>query len=169
LRGAGTDELVGVIERDGVNTYSRGTVDNNAIALAKVVANTRGSSHLEPDAIVMHPSNWLSTRLLTDANGQPYGGGPFTGAYGNAGQPGLFGQSLWGKPVALSTTVGPGTAVVGSFGQAAQRLLRSGPTVEASNSHGNLFTSNQVAIRAELREALAVFRPQAFTVVSGLS
>lgn len=168
LRGAGTDELVGIFGRS-INTYSRGTVDNNAVALAKVIANTRGSSFLEPDTIVLHPANWLATRLLTDTAAQFYGGGPFTGAYGNAGAPGLFGETLWGKRVVLSTYVGAGTALVGSFGQAAQLFRRGGVTVEASNSHLDYFTHNQVAIRAESRQALAVYRPQAFTAVSGLS
>src|SRR5262249_28645404 len=145
LRGGGTNELVGLIGRSGVNVYSRGTVDNNAVCLAKVAANTRGSSNLDVDGIIMHPSNWLATRLLTDSAGQFLGGGPFGAAYGNAQQPaGLFGQSLWGLPVALSTTVGVGTAVVGSFGQGARVYRRGGLTVEATNSHASLFLSNEV-------------------------
>ena len=170
LRGAGTNELVGIIGRSGVNTYGRGTADDNAVCLAKVIANTRGSSFVEPDAIVMNPANWLSTRLLTDDNGQFYGGGPFGNNYGQvAGAAGMFGASLWSKPVILSDYVGPGTALVGNFGQAAQLARRGGVTVEATNSHGTLFLSNEVAIRAEERLALCVFRPSAFTTVSGLS
>jgi HK97 family phage major capsid protein len=173
LRGAGTNELVGIIGRSGVNTYSKLAADDNAVALARVIANTRGSAFLEPDGIIMHPQNWLSTRLLRDGTGgtagQFFGGGPFTGAYGNAGMPGLFGQSLWGKPVILSSVVGAGTALVGSFGQAAQVFRRGGVTVEATNSHDDYFVKNLAAIRAEQRLALAVYRPTAFTVVSGLS
>lgn len=168
LRGAGTDELVGIFGR-GINSHARGTVDNNAVALAKVIANTRGSSHLEPDALIMHPSNWLSTRLLTDTAGQFFGGGPFSGAYGNAGDASVFGQTLWGKPVILSSVVGLGTALVGSFGQAAMLYRRGGVTVEATNSHLDFFTHNQVAIRAESRQALGVFRPESFTEVTGLN
>ena len=134
--------------------------------------NTSGSSFLEPDAIVMHPTNFLTTRLLRDGTGgtagQFYGGGPFTGAYGNGGASGLFAQSLWGKPVILSSVVGAGTALVGSFGQAAKIYRRGGPTVEASNSHASYFQSNLVMLRAESRLALCVYRPAAFTAVSGL-
>ena len=169
LRGGGTNELVGIIGRSGVNTYSRGTADDNAVAIGKVIANTRGSSFLEPDTVVMHPNNWLATRLLTDGNGQFYGGGPFTGAYGNAGAPGLFGESIWGKRLVLSSVVGAGTALVGSFGQAAQVFRRGAVTVEATNSHSDYFVKNLVAMRAEERLALAVYRPSAFTIVSGLS
>jgi HK97 family phage major capsid protein len=172
LRGGGTNELVGVVGRSGVNVYSRGTVDNNAVCLAKVIANTRGSSFVEPDAIVMSPANWLSTRLLQDDNGQFYGSGPFGNSFGQtagAVDAGLFGQTLWGKPVILSDYIGAGTALVGNFGQAAQLARRTGITIEASNSHLGLFLSNEVAIRAEERLALCVFRPGAFTTVSGLS
>ena len=71
----------------------------------------------------MHPTNWLTTRLLRDGTGgtagQFYGGGPFTGAYGNDGAVGMFGQTLWNTRVVLSTVVGSGTALVGNFGQGA--------------------------------------------------
>jgi Phage capsid family len=82
---------------------------------------------------------------------------------------GLFGQSMWGKPVVLSGVIGAGTALVGNFGQAAALARRGGPTVEASNSHDDYFVRDLVSIRAEMREALCVYRPAAFTVVTGLS
>ena len=81
----------------------------------------------------------------------------------------MFGQSLWDLPVALSTTVGAGTAIVGGFATAAAIARRSGVTVEATNSHSDYFTRDLVSVRAEQREALLVYRPAAFTVVSGLS
>jgi hypothetical protein len=31
--------------------------DDNALALARVIANTAGSSFVQPDAIIMHPTN----------------------------------------------------------------------------------------------------------------
>jgi HK97 family phage major capsid protein len=121
----------------------------------------------------MHPSNWLASRLLRDGAGGTVGGyfgaGPFGVAAQNAGAAGLFGQTMWDLPVALSTTVGLGTAIVGGFSTAAQIARRGGPTVEASNSHDDYFVKDLVSIRAEQREALCVFRPAAFTVVSGLT
>ena len=72
----------------------------------------------------MHPTNWLTTRLLRDGTGgtagQFYGGGPFSGAYGNDGAVGMFGQTLWNTRVVLSTVVGAGTALVGNFTSPAQ-------------------------------------------------
>lgn len=173
---SGGNELTGIVNVSGVNGFTRGS-DDNAVTLAKVLANTAGSAFLIPDAIVMHPTNYLTTRLLRDGTGgtagQFYGGGPFTGAYGNPGQPGLFGASLWGVPVVLSSVVGAGTAIVGCFGQAAQLYRRGGITVEATNSGyvggKDLFTTDQIALRAEVRAALATFRPIGFCVVSGLT
>jgi HK97 family phage major capsid protein len=178
LRGNGTNELIGLFNRAGaqaINQYTKLGTDDNAVSLARVVANTAGSANLQPDGIIMHPTNWLTTRLLRDGTGgtigQFYGGGPFTGAYGNAGAAnvGMFGQSLWGLPVALSTIVGPGTALVGNFRQGAHIWRRGALSVEASNAHSDWFARDLVAVRAEQRLALGLYRPAAVTEVRGLT
>jgi HK97 family phage major capsid protein len=84
LRGTGTNELIGLFNRTGgqaINLYTRLAADDNTTALARVIANTRGSSFLQPDAVIMHPANWLNSRLLRDGTGGTAGnylaGGPF--------------------------------------------------------------------------------------------
>jgi HK97 family phage major capsid protein len=166
LRGTAGNELNGLFNR-GINVYNRGTVDNNAVGLLKAMSGTRGSSFSEPDAIVMHPDNWLTTRLLTDTTGQFFGGGPFS--YAGAGQAGAFGDTLWNKPVVLTTNVGPGTALLGSFSQAAAAYRRGGVSLEISNSHQDYFVRNPAMARAEERLALCCYRPGAYTEVRGLS
>jgi HK97 family phage major capsid protein len=174
LRGAGTNELVGLMNASrGINTYTKLGTDDNATSLARVIANTAGSAFVSPDAIIMHPSNWLSTRLLRDGTGGTagnfYGAGPFGASGNNAGAAGIFGQQLWNLPVVLSNTVGAGTALVGAFGQAAHIWRRGGVSVEATNSHSDLFVKNISMLRAEERLGLGVYRPTAFTEVRGLA
>lgn len=174
LLGAGTNELVGLTGRS-INTYARGTVDSNAVALFKALNGTRGSALLEPDAIVLNPANWQTIRLATDSAGQFFGGGPFQGPYGNGQNAQASGQVsgaldyLWNKPVVVTSAIGAGTALLGSFSQAAQLFRKSGLTVEATNSNEDDFLHNLVAIRAEQRLALACYRPAAFTAVTGLA
>jgi HK97 family phage major capsid protein len=169
LRGSGGSELTGIFGRSGIHTYARGTVDNNAVAILRAIAGNRGSTNLEPDGIVMHPDNWLTTRLLTDSAGQFFGGGPYQGQYGNGMQTRLFGDTLWGKRVVLSSHVGVGTALVGCFGTAAHVYRRGGATLEVTNSHSDHFVRNLMAIRAEERLALAIYRESSFVQVTGLS
>jgi hypothetical protein len=60
LRGTGTNELIGLFNRTGgqaINLYTRLAADDNTTALAKVIANTRGSSFLQPDGVIMHPTS----------------------------------------------------------------------------------------------------------------
>ena len=42
-------------------------------------------------------------------------------------------------------------------------------SVEASNSHDTYFVKNLIMLRAEERLGLGLFRPSAFTAVSGLA
>jgi HK97 family phage major capsid protein len=172
LRGAGTNDLVGIMHSTrGINVYGGGTAaGNKAVQLFKAMNGQRGSALLEPDWIVINPSDWESIRLLTDTAGQYFGGGPFQGPYGNgqnfaaSNQVNGADEFLWNKPVIVTSALGSGTALVGTQA-AAQVFRRSGLSVEATNSHSDYFTKNLVAIRAEERLGLAVYRPAAFTDV----
>ena len=173
--GAGTNDLVGIKPSGntrGINIYAGGTAaGNKAVQLFKALNGQRGSALLEPDWIVMNPSDYQDLRLLTDTAGQFFGGGPFQGPYGNGQNIGaLSGQVsgatdyIWNLPVVVTTATGAGTALIGTR-SAAQLFRRGGLTVEASNSHDTDFAYNLVTIRAEKRAALAVYRPTAFTEV----
>lgn len=170
--GAGTNEIVGIKPAGntrGINIYAGGTAaGNKAVQLFKALNGQRGSALLEPDFIVLNPADYQDLRLLTDTAGQFFGGGPFQGQYGNAGQIQASGQItgatdyIWQKPVVVTTAVGAGTALIGTT-SAAQVWRKGGLTVEATNSNEDDFIKNLVRIRAEKRLALAVYRPAAFT------
>ena len=172
--GAGTNEIVGIKPSGntrGINIYAGGTAaGNKAVQLFKALNGQRGSALIEPDFIVCNPSDYQDLRLLTDTAGQFFGGGPFQGQYGNAGQVAASGQVtgatdyIWQKPVIVTTAVGAGTALIGTT-SAAQVWRKGGLTVEATNSNEDDFLRNLVTIRAEKRLALAVYRPSAFTEV----
>jgi HK97 family phage major capsid protein len=129
----------------------------------------RGSAFVEPEWIVIHPTDWQDIRLYTDTAGQFFGGGPFQGPYGNGSNVQASGQvagptdSLWGKSVYVTAAIGgAGTALIGTRA-GAQVWRRGGISVEATNSHSTFFALNLLAIRAEERLGLAVYRPSAFT------
>ena len=169
LRGAGGNELVGIFGRS-ISTTNAGT--SNADRIFRAAAGVRGSANLNPDFVVMHPTNWVTSRLQQDTAGQYIGGGPYGTNYGQGGgAPATSfatGQSYWGMRLLVSNTVGPGTALIGST-QAAAVWRRGGLSVEATNSHSNWFQLNLNAIRAEERLALALYRPSAFCSVTGLT
>ena len=73
-------------------------------------------------------------------------------------------DAIWNKATYVTSALGPGTALVGSS-QAARVWSRGGLSVEVTNSHSDLFLKNLLAIRAERRLGLSVFRPGAFCEV----
>jgi HK97 family phage major capsid protein len=132
---------------------------------------TRGSAFVEPEWIVLHPTDYQELRLLRDTAGQFLGGGPFMGPYGAGNNLASSGQvtgaidSIWNKAVYVTAGMGgAGTALIGSRA-AGQVWSRGGLSVEATNSHASYFTSDLVAIRAERRLALTLYRPAALCEV----
>jgi HK97 family phage major capsid protein len=156
LNGAGSGEITGILNTSGILTQPLGT-DSAADALHKGITKVRSTGFFEPDGIIMHPDDWQQLRLAKNGDDDYYAGGPFTA---------LSGNSIWGLPVVVTTSIATGTALVGSFRLGAQIFYREGISVEASNSDGDDFSYNRMAIRVEERMALAVYRPAAFCAVS---
>lgn len=165
LNGAGTgSSITGILNTSGIQTQALGA-DTRFDAFFKAMTKIRSTGFFEPDGMVVHPNDWQQMKLAVDGNTQYYGGGPFTGPYGNGG---MAGDVLWGKRVVVTTAIAEGTGLVGAFRLGAQIWQREGITVEATNSHEDDFQYNRMAIRVEERLALAVYRPKAFCTVTGI-
>lgn len=173
LNGDGTgNNLTGILTTAGIQTQAV-SADTAIDAIYKAFTKVRWGNlagtalgGFEPDATILHPTDWEAIRLSKDQNLQYYGGGPFTGAYGN-GQPSSF-EMLWGKPVVVTPAIAQGTALVGAFRLASQYFQRQGLTIQSTNTDQDDFIKNLTTIRAEVRLALAVYRPLAFAQVTGL-
>jgi HK97 family phage major capsid protein len=166
---SGGNEVQGFLTSRNVPVYAGGTAaGNKAVQTFKALNSMRGSALIEPEWIVMHPTDWEGIRLLTDNQGQFFGGGPFQGPYGagsnvqQSGQVTGANDAVWQKPVYVTAAVGgAGTALIGTAANA-QIWRRGAISVEASNSHSTWFATDVVAIRAEERLGLAVYRPSAY-------
>jgi HK97 family phage major capsid protein len=154
--------LNGVLVRAGLAAaIVRGASESNADAILKQIAAIQTATGLVPDGVVINPANWQTILLSKTADGiYISGNGPFA----TPQQP-----TLWGLPVAVTPAIVANTALVGAFKTAAQLFRKGGLRVEASNSHASFFVENKIAIRAEERLALALYREAAFGKITGLA
>ena len=171
LNGSGTaPQITGILQTSGIQTQVCGTLSTtNTVAdnVFRAITKIRTVGYLEPDAIVVHPTDYQIMRLYKDAQNQYYGGGPFTGAYGNSG---LLNQpDLWGMKTVITTAMTPGTALVGAFQAGAAIFRRMAVRVDMTNSNVDDFVNNLISMRAEERLALCIYRPLAFCSVSGIA
>lgn len=158
LRGDGTPpNILGVQVRSGIQTQAKGA-DSVPAAVYKAMTKVRTVGFAEPTAAVFHPNDWQDVRLLTTADGIFIWGPPM--------DPGP--ERIWGLPVRITTAETENTALVGAFRPMAQVFEREGITVTVSTEHSTYFVENKVAILAEERLALAVYRPAAFCTVTGI-
>ena len=166
LNGNGTPpNIMGVMNRAGLaaavaRNAGATPPETNADAVLRQITAIATTAFVYPDGVVMNPTNWFTVATSKDSQGQYFGGGPFSS---------LPTASLWGTPVAITPSIVAGTSLVGAFGTMSQIFRKGGIRVEASNSHQDFFIKNLVAIRAEERLALAVYRPGAFGKVTGLN
>lgn len=165
LSGAGTGtEITGILTAS-IQSQAL-AADTHADAVHKAITKIRTVGHFEPDGAVFHPDDWQQMRLAKDDNNQYYGGGPFSGPYGN----GAFSNAprYWGLPVVVTTAITSGTGLVGAFKLGAQIWDREGITVDSTNSDEDDFRFNRMTIRVEERLALAIYRLNAFCKVTGI-
>lgn len=161
LNGTGTTpQLIGFqgAAASSVLTQATGT-DNNIDAVFKAIQQIRVTGLAEPDAVVMHPTNFTPIALYKATTGQ-YG---FDVTVDNAGV-----VRLWGKVLVLSPVQTVGTALVGAFRDFSEIWRRMGMTVMVGLNSDD-FTKNKRTILGEFREALTIYRQTAFCKVTGLA
>jgi HK97 family phage major capsid protein len=162
LNGSGVaPHLHGILTRPGLSpALALGAGENTADVVFRQAMTIMTTQFLMPDAVVLNPADWAGVVVLKDLNGVYYGPGMFSD---------LPSPSLWGLKVVPTTGLAQGTGLVGAFKVGGQYWKRQGIVVQASNSHADYFIKNLVAIRAETRGMLAVYRPAAFGTVTGLT
>lgn len=166
LNGTGVaPNLLGILNRLGLTAaMARVDPETNADVILKQVMAIFANSFLMPDAIVMNPKDWTDCVLSKTTTGAYInccpGGGPFNN---------LPNTALWGIRVVLTPMMPAGTALIGAFKEGGQLFRHGGLRVEATNSHADFFVKNLVAIRAEERIALCIYRPSAFGKVTNLN
>lgn len=152
--------LRGVLNRSGIQTQAKGadpTPDTVYKAMQKI-RGAAGAGFAEPTAFVVHPNDWTDIKLLRTADG--------IYLWGNPSDEGP--DRIWSLMVRQTTGITEGTGLVGAFRPHAEVLRREGITITLSTEHSTYFIENKVAILAESRLALAIYRPSAFCTTTGI-
>lgn len=121
----------------------------------KAKTKVRTVGRARANAFLLNPADVEAIDLLQDNNGQFYFGGP--SGIGTA-------QVLWGLPVIETESVAAGTGYVGDFRRAVL-WDREQASITMTDSHGDFFVRNMVAILAEMRAAFGVLQPNAFVEI----
>jgi HK97 family phage major capsid protein len=158
LNGTGVSpiNILGFLALPSINTQATGA-DTNLDAIFKGMQTIRVTGLAEPDAVVMHPTNFTPINLYKST----------TGAYSFdvTQEQGII--RLFGKTLVLTPAMTVGTALVGSFSAFSHISRKMGLTVTVGLNADD-FTKNKKTILAEFRESLEVYRQTAFTKVTGL-
>lgn len=116
-----------------------------------------GTQEFPVDGIVLHPANWQEIELIKTEEGGANKGQYIMGGPANTAAP-----TIWGKPVVVTTAMPLGKFLVGSFQLGAALFDRMDAVIDVSTENEDYFIKNKVAIRAEERVAMPVYRPSAF-------
>lgn len=159
LNGSGlAGQPKGILATTGVQeqTYTGASGDLGFItAIRKAVTKVTRLRGGTVTAVLMSPEDDERIDLMRDGEERFYGQGPFqTGP-----------QTIWGRPRVVSEALEPGQVILGDFRQIAL-LDREGLSIEAFNQHADYARRNLVYVRAELRAAQAIWRPNRLVVVS---
>lgn len=161
LNGDGTaPNISGITDRSGLQTQAKST-DPVFDAILKAMTKVRVTGDAEPTGLVMHPNDWQDLVLTRTTDG--------IYIMGNPSDPEV-GQMVWGLMTRVTPQQTENTGIVGAFRPMAQifRKPNSAITITISTEHSTYFVENKVAILAEERLLLAVYRGAAFCTVTGI-
>jgi HK97 family phage major capsid protein len=112
------------------------------------------ANELAPNFLALDPASYWAIRLLKDSYGRYLFESPV-----NTGED----FNLFGLRCVQTNSLSTHTFLLGNSSATAACIYeRMGATIEISTEHSDYFTKNMIAIRAEERIALAIFRPNSF-------
>jgi HK97 family phage major capsid protein len=172
IGGAVAPNIRGLTQHAGINTitYTAGafpaTAGGKLRTILDGIKDIEVNGKLSPDAVLMSPAAYNALVAQVDGNNNF-----MLGASALAGVP-----TIWGLPVTKSSQIGGavGTTidvVVGAFGGslAANHVFRRGMELSISeNAADGDFGKDILTVKASLRYALAVYKPQAFTRINDI-
>ena len=158
ISGDGTPpNLEGILNVTGIQTQAKGA-DPIPDAVFKAMTKIRVTGRAVPTHYVSHPNDWQEIRLLRTADGIYIWGNP-----SEAGP-----ERIWGLPVVQNEALTENTSLVGSFEPAWISLFERRGVVIERGFVGTQFVEGKQTIRGSMRAALVVFRPAAFSTVTGI-
>ena len=172
LNGDGSaPNLTGVLNKSGINTFAYGSYSGELRKIGQIyqaITEIRKDAFIEPDAVVMHPSDWYDIVTTTSSVETSGSRNPLFVVAGGFGAD--VAPTIWGLKVVPSTAIAEGTMLVGKFGggDAAQIVSRQGVDLAVSDSHSDFFAKNQLAIRLTMRLGFVVYKPTAFCSITGM-
>ncbi len=165
-------DVKGLTQQTGINTitYTAGAFPATAGGKLRTILNgikdIEVNGKLAPDAVLMSPAAYNALVGQVDGNNNF-----MLGQSALAGTP-----TIWGLPVVKSSQIGGAVSttidvVVGKFGGglAANHVFRRGMELQISDSAADGdFGKDILTVKASLRYALAVYKPQAFTRINDI-
>jgi len=149
LEGDGnSDDLVGIKELDDTLTWDNDDFQVANPSLYDVIAvgvNQVETAHHNPSVIMMHPKTAMTMKLTKDDNNN-YVMPPFAAANG---------VRVEGLPVVTNTLMGEKEIII-MDGSVAQLVWKRNWTIDISDSHGENFDKDVLAVRLSGRAALKI-------------
>lgn len=143
---------IGSTEGIGAATYD-GTTVTFADGILSAILKVKSDSAYDASVVILNPSDIYTLLTAKDSNKQYYGGGYFTGAYGN-GSVGVP-SSIWGVQIFASSEVTQGSALVCAR-QAVKVWRKGGFDVRIFEQNEDDALYNRVTLLGENRLACAV-------------
>lgn len=157
ITGAGTTVLWEGLENvDGIQSVA--LANEIPETVHQLITDIRVNGFDEPDAVILHPTDWDQVATLKATDG--------TYIYAHPASP--LEPRIWGKPVVLSTVKAAGTGYAGAFAAQSALYLRQGIEVAITDSHASEFLDDVIRLKFTLRGAPVFFRPASFGEMTGI-